>query len=150
MFLILALSIPFYPLLGILRMTTGPVGWLDMYGGPSFGGVILVMALYAIIFYLLGCLTAYIRNKRPQSGMNRDLRATINQNSKLIIVIVLFLFALAGIIIAFTCYKAPLISTHTPDLKTPTDTGPDLKTPVAPNDTQPTASKIFKCDKQNE
>jgi len=83
--------------------------------------------------------------------MNRDLRATINQNPKLTIVLLLSLFALAGIIIALTYYKTPLISPRTtPRLKTPADTDPGLETPVPSNDTPTPASKIFKCDKQDE
>ncbi len=102
-FLLLFLCTPFYPLLQSLGQTE-TVGWFDMGGGPTLAGLILVLVIYAVIFYLLGCLFAYLRNK---SGLNQDLRLKINQNPKITILFIIFLLVIAGVLLIIYFYKVP-------------------------------------------
>ena len=63
----LSLCVPFYPLLGQLGLLQWTMGLIGRQQTTTFFGLMLVMLIYSIVFYLLICIAFYVKAKYPNS-----------------------------------------------------------------------------------
>ena len=141
--LLLILCIPFHPLLERLHLVIGAPGWFDMMGGPSLGGIIVVMIIYAAIAYFIICLLAYITRKNPGSPLSANVssssRSLINRHPKITILLVFSILIITGAII-FTLRQT--------SKGAPTKEVATQETPKITETEQPNSGKM-ECKKTN-
>ncbi|MBU1110348.1 hypothetical protein KKB83_01915 [Patescibacteria group bacterium] len=70
-FLTMCLCMPFYSVLSKLGMLQWTVGLTGPYQGPTIAGIFLAMLSYALLFYLIACLTVYVKEKYPASVLTK-------------------------------------------------------------------------------
>ncbi|MDD5626839.1 MAG: hypothetical protein PHW01_02400 [Patescibacteria group bacterium] len=141
--LLATLCIPLNPLLERLHLVIGAPGWFDMMGGPSLGGIIVVMVLYAAIAYFIICLLTYVTRKNPESPLSTNIssssRSLINRHPKITILLVFSILIITGAII-LTLRQTSQVA--------PTEEAVTQETPKITETEQPNSEKM-ECKKTN-